>query len=264
MESHTAVAVTSRVSSGPSVFARNQFLIKRVFSLSGLFFGGYVVVHLLTNASVLAGVAMFQMNVDRIHSLGPALPLVEWTFLFIPILFHALVGWAIIFGAVPNLSEYRFVGNIRYTLQRVTAIILFVFILGHVLHMHHLGAAFGGGKFKPEQAASSMAAALQPALWIQLFYAMGVFPRRFTWAMGYGRRVLPGAYGRHRPLKRELITSRSHWAICDDRRYFCDYRSKESGYSCGSKNRRADGGRTRASCGESVTSPSEVDKAAVK
>jgi len=151
----------------------------------GLFFGGYVVVHLLTNASVLGGAAMFQMNVDRIHSLGPALPIVEWTFLFLPILFHALVGWAIIFGAVPNISEYRFISNFRYTLQRVTAIILFFFIVGHVLHMHHLGAAFGGARFKPEFAASSMAEALQSAVWIQIFYAVGVISAAFHLGNGF-------------------------------------------------------------------------------
>ena len=38
---------------------------------------------------------------------GRALPLVEWTFIFLPILFHAVVGWLIISGALPNASRYR-------------------------------------------------------------------------------------------------------------------------------------------------------------
>ncbi len=203
MESHPAVTVATPELARPSVFVRHQFLIKRVFSLSGLFFGGYVVVHLLTNASVLASVQMFQLNVDRIHSLGPLLPLVEWIFLFIPIIFHALVGWAIIFGASPNLSDYRYVGNVRYTLQRVTAIILFFFIVGHVLHMHHLGTAFGGGHFKPEEASSSMGAALQLAFWIPLFYALGVLSAAFhlgngIWTAGitWGLWITPAAQKR--------------------------------------------------------------------
>jgi succinate dehydrogenase / fumarate reductase cytochrome b subunit len=176
VESAATVAVTA---SRPSFVARHQFLIYRLFSLLGIFFGGYVVVHLLTNASVLAGVATFQESVDRIHSLGPALPAVEWTFLFIPILFHMAVGWAIIAGAVPNLGIYRTSSNARYVLQRVTAIILFFFIVGHVLHMHHYGAAFGGGRFVAENAASSAGEAIQQALWIQLFYALGVLSAAF-------------------------------------------------------------------------------------
>ena len=179
MESHAATAVTSRVASGPSVFARNQFLIKRLFSLSGLFFSGYVVVHLTTNASLLAGPRMFQENVNRIHSLGPALPFVEWTFLFLPFLFHMIVGWTVILGAAPNLSDYRYVGNIRYTLQRVTAIILFFFVLGHVAHMHHYGKVVGGGLFKPEGASSSLGAAMQSGIWIPLLYAIGVLAAAF-------------------------------------------------------------------------------------
>jgi succinate dehydrogenase / fumarate reductase cytochrome b subunit len=175
VESQAAVAVASPTT---SVFARHSFLIKRIFSLSGLFFSGYVVVHLMTNASLLAGPRIFQENVNRLHSLGPMLPLVEWTFLFIPILFHALVGWAIILGASPNLTDYRYVGNVRYTLQRVTAILLFFFIVFHIWHMHHYGRALGGGDFVPEMAASSTAKALKP-LPIRLIYALGVLSAAF-------------------------------------------------------------------------------------
>ena len=57
-----------------SFFLRHQFLILRLHSLSGLLpVGAYMTVHLLTNASTLGGPAMFQKNVDLIHSLGPAL-----------------------------------------------------------------------------------------------------------------------------------------------------------------------------------------------
>ena len=86
-----------------SFVSRHQFLIFRLFSLAGLVpVGGYLVVHLLTNATILNGPGAFQTQVDRIHSLGVILPLVEWTFIFIPILFHAVVGWLIISGAVPE------------------------------------------------------------------------------------------------------------------------------------------------------------------
>jgi succinate dehydrogenase / fumarate reductase cytochrome b subunit len=204
VESHAAVAVAP---AGSSVFARNSFLIKRVFSLMGLFFGGYVVVHLLTNASLLASVGMFQTNVDRIHSLGPALPVVEWTFLFIPILFHALIGWAIIAGASPNLGSYRYVGNVRYMLQRVTAIILFFFIVGHLWHLHYLGAPFGGGKFDPDHASSSLAKAFQPALPFQLFYVLGILSAAFhlgngIWTAGitWGLWTTPAAQQRANKL----------------------------------------------------------------
>lgn len=177
----------------PSFFARHQFLIYRLFSLSGLLpIGGYVVIHLLTNATILDSPATFQSQVDRIHSLGIILPVVEWAFIFLPILFHATVGWIIISGAMPNVGSYPYSGNVRYTLQRVTGIIAFFFVIAHVIHMHRLlGGPFeklGGANFDHEHAASSAGAALQ-SLGVQIFYAIGVLASVYhlangLWTMG--------------------------------------------------------------------------------
>ena len=95
-----------------------------------------MVVHLVTNATVLNGPGAFQGNVYKIHSLGKMLPLVEWTFIFIPILFHAIVGIWIVAGMNPNTSHYPYAANRRYTMQRITGMIAFFFIMWHVFHMH--------------------------------------------------------------------------------------------------------------------------------
>ena len=92
-------------------------------------------VHLLTNASVLNSVPTFQNAVFNIHSLGKVLPIVEWVFIFIPILFHAIFGVIIIRGGLPNHSTYRLGGNFRYSLQRASGMIAFAFIMWHVFHM---------------------------------------------------------------------------------------------------------------------------------
>jgi succinate dehydrogenase / fumarate reductase, cytochrome b subunit len=160
--------------SNASFFGRHQFLIYRLFSLAGLIpIGGYLVVHLLTNSTVLNGPGSFQAAVNQIHSLGILLPLVEWTFIFIPILFHASIGLVIIAGGMPNANAYPYSGNIRYTLQRATGMIVFAFIIWHVIQMHHLGTPLGGGKFDPDHATSSTAMVLSP-FWIRLLYAIGV------------------------------------------------------------------------------------------
>ncbi len=135
--------------SSRSFFARNQFLIYRLFSLSGLIpVGAFLVVHLLTNASVLGGAASFQSRVDMIHGLGPLLVPVEWAFIFLPMLFHATVGFMIIGGGLPNVGSYPYVGNIRYTLQRATGMIAFAFIIWHVLQLHWMGEPLGGGEVR--------------------------------------------------------------------------------------------------------------------
>lgn len=160
---------------GSTFLGRNQFLIYRLFSLAGLIpIGGYVVLHLAVNASVLAGPAMYQKQVDAIHSLGDTMVAVlEWTFIFIPILFHALVGFWIISGGLPNVGAYPYGSNIRYTLQRASGMFVAAFILFHLWQMHHLGKPLGGGQFDPEHASSSAAIALDPMV-MKIIYTVGV------------------------------------------------------------------------------------------
>jgi succinate dehydrogenase / fumarate reductase cytochrome b subunit len=160
---------------GSTFLGRNQFLIYRLFSLAGLIpIGGYVVLHLAVNASVLAGPAMYQKQVDAIHSLGDTMvAILEWTFIFIPILFHALVGFWIISGGLPNVGAYPYGSNIRYTLQRASGMFVAAFILFHLWQMHHLGKPLGGGQFDPEHASSSAAIALDPMV-MKIIYTVGV------------------------------------------------------------------------------------------
>ena len=98
---------------------RNEFVIRRLHSLSGLLpVGAYMTVHLIVNASLLNGPGTFQHNVNQIHALGKLLPLVEWLFIFLPIIFHAVIGVWILRSGVSNQDHYRYVSNWRYTLQR--------------------------------------------------------------------------------------------------------------------------------------------------
>lgn len=186
-------------SSQTSFLARHDFLIRRLHSLSGLIpVGAYMVVHLAVNASVLNGAGTFQNNVYKIHSLGKLLPFVEWTFIFIPIIFHAVVGMVIVAGALPNTHNYRYAANYRYTLQRITGVIAFFFIMWHVFHMHgwfhfdpwlaNVADPLGGANFKPYNATSTAGAALLG--WgMVAFYVVGILASVYhlangIWTMG--------------------------------------------------------------------------------
>jgi succinate dehydrogenase / fumarate reductase cytochrome b subunit len=189
--------------SGLSFFERHEFLIRRLHSLSGLIpVGAYMVVHLTVNASVLNGPESFQENVYSIHALGKILPLVEWLFIFLPLLFHAAVGVWIIRTGVPNTTHYTYGANIRYTLQRATGMIAALFILYHVFQMHGwfhfdawLAAAepLGGHQFRPYNAGSSAGAALQNPIIIAVYFvgitacvfhlANGIWTMGITWGV---------------------------------------------------------------------------------
>ena len=123
-----------------------------------------------------------------IHSLGPLLVPIEWAFIFLPMLFHATVGFAIIAGGLPNVGSYPYAGNVRYTLQRATAMIVFAFIIWHLIQLHWMGAPLGGGRFDPHHASSSAAVVLQPAI-VGILYAIGIVSAVFhlsngLWTLG--------------------------------------------------------------------------------
>ena len=156
-----------------SIFGRHEFAVRRLHSLLGLApVGGFLVVHLATNASILDGAETFQARVAQIHSLGPLTLLgVEWAFIFLPILFHGVVGMIIVAQGKRNVAEYPYRENIRYTLQRGTGVIAMAFILWHVFHnrgwiasewwLAHVTRPLGGGTFDPARAAETAAAAIR-------------------------------------------------------------------------------------------------------
>ena len=196
-----------------SFLARHEFLVRRLHSLSGLVpVGAYMVIHLLTNSTVLTSSTTFQQAVYQIHSLGDLLPLIEWTFIFIPLMFHAIIGVVIIRGGLPNTGSYAYTSNIRYTLQRATGMIAFLFIMWHVFHMHgwfhfegwvdNVATPLGGAQFKPYNAASTLGVAMSGFL-IPILYAIGVLSCVFhlancIWTMGitWGVWVSPAAQSR--------------------------------------------------------------------
>ncbi|HAN99381.1 MAG TPA: succinate dehydrogenase [Planctomycetaceae bacterium] len=187
-------------SASGSLLVRHEFLLRRLHSLSGLVpVGAYMVVHLITNSLTMMGVEPFQNAVYQIHALGPALPIVEWGFIFGPILFHAIFGVVIIMGGRSNVSHYGYAANWRYVMQRITGMIALLFIFAHVFHLHgwfhfdlwleKVAKPLGGARFSPYNASSTLAAAMQSSFVVPLFYAIGVLSCVFhlangIWTMG--------------------------------------------------------------------------------
>src|SRR5881296_3774705 len=120
---YTATATTAPDLTVPEIGGQHHFLLRRLHSLTGIIFGGYLVIHLLVNATLLEGGRIFQIQVDKIHSL-PFLIVVESLLIYIPILYHTIYGIWITFTGQPNVGHYRYEKNIFYLLQRISAIII--------------------------------------------------------------------------------------------------------------------------------------------
>ena len=178
-----------------SIFGRHEFLTRRLHSLTGLMpIGGYLVFHLATNASVIDGLPTYQRRADQIHVIGPTTLLVlEWTLIFIPILFHGLIGMIIVTRGKRNLRSCPYVENWRYTLQRATGVIAFAFILWHVFQMRgwfhfpwwveNVTRPLGGGRFDPKNVATAPAV-IQASAAVFALYAVGVLASVYHFANG--------------------------------------------------------------------------------
>ena len=175
-----------------SWLGRNQFALRRVHSLTGLIFGGYIVVHLLVNATLIEGLRhgnddVYQLQVDKIHSL-PFLTFLSWGLILLPIIFHTLYGIVIIVGGRSNVSHYGYPKNWAYLLQRISAVILIFFIAFHYLSMK---GAFGGelGRamtFVPVQATQSTVNHMHAAWWIGwVVYPLGILAATFHLSNGF-------------------------------------------------------------------------------
>jgi succinate dehydrogenase / fumarate reductase cytochrome b subunit len=138
----TVTSATATDNTVPLIGGKHHFLLRRLHSLTGIVFGGYVATHLIINATLAQGAATFQTQVDKIHSL-PFLMAIEWLLLYIPIIYHTVYGTWIILTGQPNNGSYPYFKNTLYLLQRFSALILAAFIFYHVLAMKGLlGAAF--------------------------------------------------------------------------------------------------------------------------
>lgn len=179
-----------------NIFGRHEFAVRRLHSLLGLVpVGAFLCVHFATNFSILDGAKTFQARVNQIHDIGPVtLFFVEWAFIFLPILFHGIVGAIIVLRGKRNVSLYPYRENIRYTLQRWTGVIAFAFILWHVFHtrgwmsgewwLEHVTRPLGGGTFNAAEAAATAAAAIRASLVVQIAYVVGILASVYHFANG--------------------------------------------------------------------------------
>lgn len=163
--------------------SRHHFLLRRLHSLTGLVFGGYLVVHLLINATIAQGGVVYQTQVDKIRSL-PFLPVIEWTFIYLPILFHTVYGVWITLTGQPNVHRYAYGKNWFYVLQRVSAIVIVLFMLFHVLSLKY--GLFGQGlSFDPHRALGTVGRHFDSLLLVAVVYPIGILASCYHLANGF-------------------------------------------------------------------------------
>lgn len=111
---------------------KNEFYWRRLHSLLGVIpVGLFLVQHLVINHFATRGEEAFNNAAGFVEGL-PFLIVLEFVVIYIPLLFHAILGIYIAFTARNNAVRLSYFRNWMFTLQRVTGIILLAFIAWHV------------------------------------------------------------------------------------------------------------------------------------
>ncbi len=117
-----------------------SFFWRRLHSLLGIVpIGAFLLEHLISNFEALKGPVAYAEQVKFLNAL-PLVRVLEWTFIFIPILYHGIYGVYIWLRGKSNVVYYPYAGNWLYVAQRWTGIIAFAYIVQHVLRQRFLGA----------------------------------------------------------------------------------------------------------------------------
>jgi succinate dehydrogenase / fumarate reductase cytochrome b subunit len=117
----------------------SSFVWRKLHSLLGIVpLGAFLLEHLLSNFEALKGAEAYGAQVRFLNSL-PLVRVLEWTFIFLPILYHACYGVYIWIRGKSNIVYYPWAGNWMYGAQRCTGAIAFVYIAIHVATQRFMG-----------------------------------------------------------------------------------------------------------------------------
>jgi succinate dehydrogenase / fumarate reductase cytochrome b subunit len=118
-----------------------SFIWRKLHSLMGIIpIGAFLLEHLLSNFEALKGPAAYAAQVKFLNGL-PLVRVLEWTFIFLPILYHGIYGVYIWLRGQSNVVYYPWAGNWLYVSQRWTGILAFAYIVQHVLRQRFMGVS---------------------------------------------------------------------------------------------------------------------------
>ncbi len=118
-----------------------SYIWRKLHSLLGIVpIGAFLLEHLLSNFEALKGPLAYGQQVYFLNHL-PLVRVLEWVFIFLPILYHAIYGVYIWLRGQSNVVYYPWAGNWMYVSQRYTGLIAFAYIVQHVIRQRFTGVS---------------------------------------------------------------------------------------------------------------------------
>jgi succinate dehydrogenase / fumarate reductase cytochrome b subunit len=167
----------------------HSFLLRKLHSLSGIVpIGAFLVEHFISNFEALKGPASYAQQVKFLNAL-PFVRVLEWVFIFLPLLYHGLYGVYIWVRGKSNVVYYPWAGNWMYVAQRWTGMIALVYIAQHVWRQRFAGVSLPehpGAAFHKVQVELS-----NP--WMLAFYVIAIVAT--CWHFAYGIWLFSAKWG---------------------------------------------------------------------
>ncbi|MCM3716028.1 succinate dehydrogenase cytochrome b558 subunit [Halalkalibacter oceani] len=155
-----------------------EFFNRKLHSLLGVIpVGLFLVQHLVVNHFATRGASAFNQAAHFMESL-PFRYALEIFLIFLPLLYHAIYGIYIAFQANNNASRYGFFRNWMFVLQRISGVILLIFIAWHVWETR-IAYALGRAEVNYD-----MMADILSSPFMLIFYIIGVVSATFHFANG--------------------------------------------------------------------------------
>ncbi len=157
---------------------QSYYLMRRLHSLTGVVpVGLFLLQHIYGNALALSGAAVYN---EHVHFLiyQPLIYLLEAS-IFLPLIFHSVLGIFYSIRSKQNVSVYRYQRNWMYSLQRLTGLITLVFVIVHVL-----GTRFSFSESEKHFMYESMVHYFEETPILAALYIVGVVAASFHFCNG--------------------------------------------------------------------------------
>jgi succinate dehydrogenase / fumarate reductase cytochrome b subunit len=119
----------------------SSFIWHKLHSLLGVIpIGAFLLEHIISNFEMIKGPIAYGDQVKFLNSL-PLVRVLEWVFIFLPILYHGLYGLWIWLRGKSNIVYYPWAGNWMYVAQRWTGLIAILYIGQHVYRQRFTGVS---------------------------------------------------------------------------------------------------------------------------
>ncbi|ANE46146.1 succinate dehydrogenase [Paenibacillus swuensis] len=159
----------------------NSYYSRKLHSLLGVIpLGFFIVEHMLTNfAAVEGGKEGFIEAVAFLNGL-PLVLVLEIFGIWLPLLYHGVYGLYVAYQSRNNVTNYGYARNLMFTLQRITGVVTFVFVVWHLFETRFQVAI---GKVTHEGLGDHMHEMLSNPV-IFILYVIGILAASFHFCNG--------------------------------------------------------------------------------